>query len=683
MFSNPILTLYLRILLPFVFILFCAQLNGQELKILALERIDSLNNELRNAKNDTARLQFVKLLQYAWYGVNNDSGIRVSRYGAELAIKLNDKLHEAFFLRRVGVFYYQKYDYGLALEYYFKALSASEASGSKEDIAWCYNNIANVYVDKYEVTRAEVDLDKSVEFAEKAVEIMSTLENKNPLASGYSNLGSKLMLKRKYKEAQKMFLKAIDMFVKIGDLNGELMCYENLGGAFLAEGEEGNDFALFSNALNYYEKIIRLAGPGAMDSRYARVITQVSRIHIRMGFLDKAKEYLTRALDIATSINDKELLRNVYTNMVDYHEQKGDFKIAFSYQKKLNAVRDSMLSLESLRNMNQMQAMFNNEKQQKEIEEQKKLQRLNELELKRKNLIIFSTIAVTILLSLLAALLVNRNLIRKRANKQLRDAFNTIAVQNKNITDSITYAKRIQDTFVSNEDKLRSVMPNASILYKPLHIISGDFCWSAECGGKKIVVVADCTGHGVPGAFMSMIGNTVLKETVLEKKITDPASVLQSLHEGVVSALNQKNADLGSQSDGMDVSVFTMDPSSKKITFAGANHSMIIANGESVTLVEGDYFSVGGIFSSKGVSFATKEFALEKGKTFYMFTDGLTDQFGGPEDKKFSYSRLESIIKERSKDSPELQRNSIEDAFVKWQGAGRQTDDVLLVIFNT
>ncbi|MCC7303700.1 MAG: SpoIIE family protein phosphatase [Bacteroidia bacterium] len=644
-------------------------------------RIDSLNLALQNAGSDRERMDLHKMLQYTWYNYSYDSGMVHCKKGLDLAVKLGSIKTQAFFLRRIGVFYNQKYDYSSALEYYFKALDASEKAGVKEDLGWCHNNIANVYSSKYEISHVESDLDKSLEHMTAAVNILKEMESRGPYGAALSNLGNKLMQKKEYDLAIQKFKIAVEIFETINDGNGKMMNYENLGNAYLSKGEIKNDFILYSEAMTWYEKVIRASGPNASDGRYARVLAQVSRIYILMGFHEKAKQYLDKSLEISMSLDDKHLLRDVYSNFVHYYEHKGDFKQAFLFQNKLLSIKDSLISSESMRSMNQAQAFFDSEKLKKQNEILEKDKNISNLELKRKNLILFSTIGGMILLGLIALLFINRSLIRKRANKQLSEAFNTITIQNKNITDSITYAKRIQDAFVTNEEKLRSIVADSAVLYLPLHIVSGDFCWSAEVDGKKVVVVADCTGHGVPGAFMSMIGNTVLKDTVIGKKILSPALILQSLHESVVSALNQKGDDLSSQADGMDVSVCVVDPNKQALLFAGANNGLVYVNGEGVEKIDGDVYSVGGIFSSRTVSY-TEHSIPSGGKTFYLFTDGLVDQFGGREDKKFSYARLTRIIGEQRGSSPEFQRDRIREEFEQWMGQGRQTDDVLLVVLR-
>lgn len=644
-------------------------------------RIDSIGRLLKSAADDKQRMEYHKLLQYTWYNFNGDSGVAHCQKGLDLATKLNDLKHQSFFLRRIGVFYNQKYDYTSALEYYFKALVIAERVGEKEDIGWCHNNIANVYASKYEISHVEDDLNNSLDHMAHAVSMMRTLESKGPYGAALSNLGNKLMQKKEYDKAIQSFQTAVKIFEEIGDLNGKMMNYENLGNACLAKGELKNDFILYSEAMTWYEKVIRASGPNAMDGRYARVLAQVSRIYILMGFHEKAKQYLDKSLEISMSLDDKPLLRDVYVNFVNYYEHKGDFKQAFSWQKKLEAVRDSLISSESMRSMNQATAYFDSEKLRKQNEILEKDKDIQGLELKRKNLILFSTLGGMVLLGLIALLFINRSLIRKRANQQLSEAFNTITIQNKNITDSITYAKRIQDAFVTNEEKLKTIIPDSAVFYQPLHIVSGDFCWSAEVDGKKVVVVADCTGHGVPGAFMSMIGNTVLKDTVVGKKILSPGLILQSLHESVVSALNQSGNDPGSQADGMDVSVCVIDPKTNSLHFAGANNGLVFVNGEQVQKVDGDMYSVGGIFSSQKVSYAEHTIP-SAGKTFYLFTDGLVDQFGGREDKKFSFSRLKELVETTRGSTTAFQRDRVREEFEAWKGEGRQTDDVLLVILR-
>jgi ligand-binding sensor domain-containing protein len=259
-----------------------------------------------------------------------------------------------------------------------------------------------------------------------------------------------------------------------------------------------------------------------------------------------------------------------------------------------------------------------------------------------------------------------------------------VQLKNKKITDSINYAKRIQQAVLPADEFIKSTLGEYFLLSLPKDIVSGDFYWIAEKIAesketKLIVVVADCTGHGVPGAFMSMIGNTLLNEIVNVKHIYDPGNILKLMNERVVEVLNQNSESTSTQDDGMDVSILTINKSTGEIEFAGANHYACLIHNNTIQSLKGDFYSVGGMFGNNEINFSTQVLKAPSNSSIYLFTDGFIDQFGGPENKKFLSSRLEQLLLTIQHQSMEQQQQSILAAFNDWKAANTQTDDVLLL----
>jgi ligand-binding sensor domain-containing protein/serine phosphatase RsbU (regulator of sigma subunit) len=253
-----------------------------------------------------------------------------------------------------------------------------------------------------------------------------------------------------------------------------------------------------------------------------------------------------------------------------------------------------------------------------------------------------------------------------------------IELQNLEITDSINYAKRIQTSILPDISKLRETFKDAFILFHPRDIVSGDYYWFDKLGEDKFVLVcADSTGHGVPGAFMSMIGSTLLQDIVTRKKISKPSQILGLLDRQIFSTLNQ-NAELEVSNDGMDMVVCEFDINSRKIRFASAMRPVILViDGESF-YIKGNRSSVGGE-SVNEKYFDDQEYYLKEGDTIYLFSDGLPDQFGGKDGKKLKIARLKKFIEQISMMPMEEQKEAMEKFFLDWKGTYDQVDDVLLM----
>lgn len=249
---------------------------------------------------------------------------------------------------------------------------------------------------------------------------------------------------------------------------------------------------------------------------------------------------------------------------------------------------------------------------------------------------------------------------------------------NLNITDSITYARRIQEAIIPGEDHIRRFFKDSFAISKPKDIVSGDFFWLYEVKPKSeyLLALADCTGHGVPGAMMSIIGHSSLNEIVETHGLTDPALILEHLNVEIIRTLRQKSQ--AEAKDGMDVSIIHINLETLMITFAGAYQHMYWMNGK-LNIIKGDRQPIGGLHHNDKRKFHNHTFKVSKGDAIYLSSDGFADQFGGPDDKKFLARRLAEMITQNHKYSMQAQSHRYDQAFEAWRGSGTQIDDVSLL----
>ena len=256
------------------------------------------------------------------------------------------------------------------------------------------------------------------------------------------------------------------------------------------------------------------------------------------------------------------------------------------------------------------------------------------------------------------------------ANTQLSVAYN-------DITDSINYAKRIQQAMLPPSREIEKVLPDHFIFFKPRDIVSGDFYWFFQKENRTFIAAIDCTGHGVPGAFMSIIGNSLLNEIMNETDLIDPASIMNMLREKLIVALRQQGSEAESK-DGMDMVLCCIDKSKNVVTFAGANNPLYHFSGETFTEYKGDKFPIG-VYAGDVRSFTNKEIAYQKGDVVYLISDGYPDQFGGPAGKKFMYTRFKQFLAEIKHSQMNSQLSTISSRFDDWKGMNEQVDDVLVI----
>lgn len=267
-----------------------------------------------------------------------------------------------------------------------------------------------------------------------------------------------------------------------------------------------------------------------------------------------------------------------------------------------------------------------------------------------------------------------------RQKEEIEKQSEQIAELYEQVKDSILYAKRIQEAILPSKDEIDNALKNSMVLFRPKDIVSGDFYWFSEKKDRAIIAAADCTGHGVPGALMSMIGSSLLNEIVNEKGITSPAEILLALKHGVINALNKQQTTTGEQTkDGMDIAVCSIPKKGNKFEFAGANNPLWqVRNGEIIEF-RGDRQPVGFFGDNLHTPYTNHEIEVEPGDVIYIFSDGYADQFGGPNGKKFKYSQFKKLLTSITEKGMNEQREILNNRIEEWMGDEEQIDDILVV----
>lgn len=279
---------------------------------------------------------------------------------------------------------------------------------------------------------------------------------------------------------------------------------------------------------------------------------------------------------------------------------------------------------------------------------------------------------------LLEKMVDEKTLLLKKEKEVVEHIKSELEEKNKDITDSINYAKRIQEAILPSKEAILKIFPQAFILYKPKDIVSGDFYWFTETEDHYLVAAIDCTGHGVPGAFMSLIASTLLKEIVSGKKVFVPSKILQELNNSIIEVLKQNDSD-SSTRDGMDMSICCIDKKKSKLIFAGAARPLYFIRNKELIDTKGQGYPIGGHYGLMNLTYSDTEMDLQKDDLFYIFSDGYADQFRDGDKKKFTTKRLKSLLTEISDDDMSIQKEKLDTAFENWKGTGSQIDDILII----
>lgn len=666
----------MRVLIPIVII------AGISLSSFAGNVNDSLRAIIKNTSSDSAKvIAYVSLVN-----ASNEEPAKALEVLSEMNEFCENSLKstklKALCLRKLGVSYGNLNYYDRALEFTFKSADLFESIGDKEGLANCYNNIGSFYNSKGDFTKDVQFHKRSIEYHLKAIQLRIETNDVAQIHNSYNNIGSTYMSIGDFEKALEYYNKAYDVYVKLGDSNGLEMITSNLGDCYLELGIVQKNPVNLRKALSYFLQILKNYQPGEKNIRFAGSFISVGQIYTETGNVPLGISYLQKGFEMAKGSHDKSVIMEAAKYLSDAYERNGDYAKALELMHVYNANKDSLINEKNSSSIEEMQVLYQSSQKDREIEKLNNEKRITDAEISRQRTIIFSTIGAVLSILILVLVLWSRYNLKKKANLELGEAYRKIELKNQQITDSINYSKRIQSAILPPTELVSTHLKNFFIYYAPKDIVSGDFYWFSDHNNRLYFIVVDCTGHGVPGALMSMIGNTLLNEIINQKNISEPGEILNHLNKGVKHALRQSGSDMISQDDGMDVSICCIDKKNpKQLHYACANHSIFVKSNNTVVELSGDIYSIGGDFGTLEKNFENKTYNLEENSYVVMSTDGYYDQFGGERDSKYLITRFEEQILKTDLSSAKVS-DSFEKAFIEWKGLQKQTDDILVAGFK-
>jgi serine phosphatase RsbU (regulator of sigma subunit)/Tfp pilus assembly protein PilF len=550
-----------------------------------------------------------------------------------------------------------------ATDNYLEAQKIFEKLHDKKGLAGVYNNLGIVFME-------EGQQEKALEYYRIARRMNIEISNKPWLGKNLSNMGNAFFNLRNYDSAEYYFRESQKISLAINDSSDWALDVMNLGNVYTSKKD-------FKKAQAQFDAALKFDRDDGRESDMANVMHNLAGLYIETGDFASAKLYLDSSFAIATKYNDLAMLVQIYETYAVFYDKTGDYKNAFIYYGLYATKKDSINTTDMKSQMDQMEESL------REAGLKEKNEKLEEEKL-RSNIISYAAVGGIVLVLALGFVLFKRYQLKKRANLQLTAHNKMIESQkaiieqkNLDISDSINYAKRIQETLLPDLSSFHAAFPDSFIFFRPRDIVSGDFYWFASKDGKRLVAAVDCTGHGIPGAFMSMIGNAFLQEIVNGKGITKPADILSELRFLVINALKQKG-QAGEQHDGMDISLCCFDENNKSVEWAGANNPLWILRNNECIEVEPDKRPIG-FFRGQGMPFTNHRVELQKNDILFLFTDGYTDQFGGPKQKKMMKKNFKKILLAAANEPGEIQKKILAEKFDAWKGKLDQVDDVCVI----
>ncbi len=548
-----------------------------------------------------------------------------------------------------------------------------------------YSNVGLIYLDIEDLEGAETAFEKNLE-------IQREIRNPQGISSGIVDLAYVKSLKNDHREAIRLLEEALS----IAQRNDYESVVPNI----------------YKQLSESYDQIGNVAQSEEFRRKYSDSRDFQSQQSIVGEMQERQEQSQVEALRLKAEARAREL--EVQLEQMIFQEKQDSISLVVKSKEDSLTIARQRDSLQSI-NIQKLEA--DRQLQEAEIERQRALQNFQKL-------VIYSVLIGLFLVLVLVIIMYRSNRARLKANieletknkqiqltsEKLREAFVKIEDQNYRITQSISYAREIQRALFPPLENINHFIKDSFIFFKPVDMVSGDFYWFRDSGsfaekkssmvlqhheggfgefskngsaleieGEKFLVSAvDCTGHGVPGAFMSMIGYNLL-DSITQTGTTHPDRILSKMHQGVRKILKQ---DEGTNQDGMDISLCVINPATKTLDFSGANNPLVYVQNGKVSIIKGDRYSIGGIQKEEHRTFASHKISFSDPTVFYILTDGFTDQFGGGKGRKFLLRNFQKLIQKIHPKPMDEQKMILEKEFAHWKGDEDQIDDVLVIGFK-
>jgi serine phosphatase RsbU (regulator of sigma subunit)/tetratricopeptide (TPR) repeat protein len=644
---------------------------------------------LKKAKNLNQNNQYVKqsiaTQNYIGYVYWHKSDYDNALFYHQSALKLAEE-HQirdenlAFTYLMLGNDFYDKGDFNKTANYYFKCIKLAEELQNINLRVLGHNRLSKLYFKMKDYTLAIQHVNKAL-----------LLNNKNDLrelAVSYNSLGNVALEKQNIDSALYYFTQTLLNFQKCGDVIGQSIASINLGDTYLALDKKTKSSYLDSSYY-YYEQSYLLNN--SVDNKFGMIygLWGMADISMIKNKLDKTLNNYKEALVLSIEIGAKSEELNLYYKLYELYEKKLMVDSSLFYLKSHIELKNKVESTEQAKQLLKQESKYEYEKLMAQEKAEAERTKLIEAEKNKwKNIIIVLVLSVSIVLLYVTYTSIKRLKIIRSKNEIINQKNEELKYQKQEIIDSITYAKRIQNAILPPQKLFTEHFPESFVFYLPKDIVAGDFYWLEHQQDRVLFAAADCTGHGVPGAMVSVICNNGLNRSVREYGITDPGLILEKTREIIVSEF-EKSDDL--VKDGMDIALvsFSTEQGKTKLQYAGANNPLWIIRpttssfeevGESISeLIElkPNKQHLGKVDNPK--PFTTHEFELLKGDTLYIFSDGYKDQFGGEKGKKFKTTNFKKMLLEIQTKSMSEQKETIAQIFDNWKGLLDQIDDVCII----
>ena len=626
--------------------------------------VDSLQDLLHKKVPDSLRLQLLNELAFQTSTTDLTASLTYAEEGLALADSLKDRKQKRQILHLMGIAHHRLGNYDQTLFYFREVLRMFEEDKNLSGIGAMYNNLGILYSD---LKNHKASLD----FYQKALTLKQQLGDSSAITSTLSNIGLAYMELGQIDKAYQNFTRSLAIDQEMGNVEGQVYTCENIGKLFSKQQQ-------YDSARIYYSKSLALLPEDGRDYERSLILNSLGQLYLSRNKTSEAINLLREAVYYGQKVQSKTGLKESYRMLAEASAKKMDYQEAFKWYQQYTSLKDSIFNEEKLKRISQIETNYQLAEREKEIDILRKDARINHLQLSRKQMINYYLYTGLFLFISVSFFLFFQFRAKKSSNQLLQQSNHAIAAKNNDITSSIQYARTIQEALLPQEKQLLSYFADAFVFCKARDIVNGDFYWSYKKNNLCLLAVVDCAGHGVPGALMTVMVNSLLNQIVIDKQIYSPVEILNQLKLYLQQNLHQGQEEEMTQ-EGLDLAICKIDMKEKQVTFASAKRPLYFVQHQEIRVYKGNKTNFGGPLSLATEHFREGSFYYLPGSCLYLFTDGLTDQFGELSDKKFMHWRLQKFIRESYELPMQQQKKKIAENIGQWQGRLEQTDDMLLL----
>lgn len=586
--------------------------------------------------------------------------------------KLNDQALVAQTLSNLGIISKNNGNYDKAIENYQNALQIQEGLNDSLGMARSISNLGNIYF------HFRGNYKKALENYTTGLALYKALNENESEADILNNMGLIYDKMERFDLAEKYLDSALTIFMDMGNEERIFKTQGHLGTLYSKTGDFELAEEYCNNYLNYYQKIGNRISVGLGYN-------QLGNVYLDWGKYYKAYECFNKSIKIFKTEKLFDELVFSYQNIAKTNYHLDNFKQAYKNHVRYSTLKDSLFSVERQKQISELETKYETEKKERQIELLNKDKALQDATLKRQKLVIWFFVAGFIAVAFFAIIILRLFRQKQKANIALEEKNHKISMQRdqifqqkEEITSSIEYASKIQTALLPPQDYIDQLIPDSFIFFRPRDIVSGDFYWLNKKGNKIISVTADCTGHGVPGAFMSMLGISFLNEIVnirTEEQL-QASEILNELRALIISSLRQEGK-IGESRDGMDLTICIIDYQKMELEYAGAYNPLYLIRNNELIEYKADKMPIG-IHIKELKPFTSHTIQIQENDVLYTFSDGYADQFGGPKDQKYRRKNFKNLLLEINQIDMQEQKDILGKTIDEWMEGYAQVDDILV-----